>query len=764
MITRLVLEGWRSHDFTEFTFGKGTNVLIGQMGSGKSSAISAICFALFGTFPDISSKKIKLDDVIMNKPVQKNRARVMLNFLLDGKEYCAKREIVRGKGTTISEIRIGDRLVEGPNSQRVTEKIEEILKINYDLFSRAVYTEQNKMDYFLEIPKGQRKQRIDELLQISKFENARKNTATVITRLSDRKEELERIVASAPKIELEKIEEEIAEKKGLLESKKTELAKLEREKSAAEAAYRSIADKKPLHKELDRKAEENVGRYETILGKIEKFGVISQKKEDVERKLNALRLKKEDVKRKTEERKLLEKEIEKFRGLVEKDKSLVADYRRKLGELKTDENAPEKRKERKEFIKKIANELGEIACKRGGIEEKLMEIGENIGKLEGKEKCPVCDADLSGLKREQLIEHKKKEKKRMEDELEALKKKILELDNLKKNVEADVEVLDNAMKKLEEAKWISKECEKMLNEIERNEKIVKEKENILEKIVIEKDVDEFSNEINQLEKLLEYFVLKDELEETSKNIENLKRKIKELDYDEKTERKLYEQLKNLERELAVVSKWCLNLADLIAEKEKRHEEMKKTEQEIKTHKNEMAYLEKTTQNLRILEDVFEKTQTLLRQQFSDATNLALTDIWTKLYPYKDYIDLRLSVDETGDYVLQLKRRDGIWINVEGITSGGERSMSCLALRIALSFVLTQNLSWIVLDEPTHNLDRQGIRELAKTLREHLPKIVEQIFVITHEEELEHATSGCLYKLERNKEEDEPTRVVVEDVG
>jgi DNA repair exonuclease SbcCD ATPase subunit len=68
---------------------------------------------------------------------------------------------------------------------------------------------------------------------------------------------------------------------------------------------------------------------------------------------------------------------------------------------------------------------------------------------------------------------------------------------------------------------------------------------------------------------------------------------------------------------------------------------------------------------------------------------------------------------------------------------------------------------LVLDEPTHNLDRRAIKELSVTLREHLPKIVDQIFIITHEEELESAASGYLYRLERNKEEDEPTKIVVE---
>jgi DNA repair exonuclease SbcCD ATPase subunit len=64
----------------------------------------------------------------------------------------------------------------------------------------------------------------------------------------------------------------------------------------------------------------------------------------------------------------------------------------------------------------------------------------------------------------------------------------------------------------------------------------------------------------------------------------------------------------------------------------------------------------------------------------------------------------------------------------------------------------------VLDEPTHNLDSEGIQELAVALRERIPEVVKQVLLITHEERLEAAVSGYLYRFIRNKELDEPTNV------
>jgi len=71
-------------------------------------------------------------------------------------------------------------------------------------------------------------------------------------------------------------------------------------------------------------------------------------------------------------------------------------------------------------------------------------------------------------------------------------------------------------------------------------------------------------------------------------------------------------------------------------------------------------------------------------------------------------------------------------------------------------VLTQNLSWLILDEPTHNLDRQAVSTLGKIMREQLPELVEQIFIITHDREMENAASGSIYILKRDKENDGAT--------
>lgn len=136
----------------------------------------------------------------------------------------------------------------------------------------------------------------------------------------------------------------------------------------------------------------------------------------------------------------------------------------------------------------------------------------------------------------------------------------------------------------------------------------------------------------------------------------------------------------------------------------------------------------------------------------------MNQLWNTLYPYQDFTGIKLSIDE-GDYVLQLQTQSREWVNVEGVVSGGERAIACLALRIAFALVLAPQLRIAILDEPTHNLDSKALSELAITLRERVGEFLDQVFIISHNPEIEDAITGNAYRLERDKAKDEVTKVI-----
>ncbi|MDE1768661.1 MAG: SMC family ATPase, partial [Candidatus Micrarchaeota archaeon] len=183
MIKSIELKNWRTHKETKLEFSKGTNILIGQMGSGKSSIMDAIAFALFGTFPAIQHRRVSAGKLIRNKPTQAKEGYVKLNFNLDGNDYSIKRTItLDGKSSATIEHN-GSYLQSQP--QRVTEEIERILKVDYDIFSRVVYSEQNGLDYFLNLNPTNRKKQIDSLLGLDKFALAQESATALTNRIKD---------------------------------------------------------------------------------------------------------------------------------------------------------------------------------------------------------------------------------------------------------------------------------------------------------------------------------------------------------------------------------------------------------------------------------------------------------------------------------------------------------------------------------------------------------------------------------------------------
>ncbi|MCX6769503.1 MAG: hypothetical protein NT051_02365 [Candidatus Micrarchaeota archaeon] len=161
------------------------------------------------------------------------------------------------------------------------------------------------------------------------------------------------------------------------------------------------------------------------------------------------------------------------------------------------------------------------------------------------------------------------------------------------------------------------------------------------------------------------------------------------------------------------------------------------------------------QSMAIYKNSLAAAQTELRASLVEEINEALAEIWPAVYPYSDYDSVKLEADEK-DYRL-LMHKNG-WREVDSIASGGERACLCLALRIAFASVLTPDIGWLILDEPTHNLDAEAVALLADAINTKIPSIVEQILVITHEPALGETANGAVFRLDRDKATGEPTRV------
>ena len=174
MIKSIYLENWKTHKDTKLLFKEGTNTFIGKVGSGKSSIIDGMCYCLFRDFPDRAHGKITTDQTIMFKPVKKDKAKLILELEKDNHLYRIEREINKKK-TNIAKIYKNNILIAGPRQKEVTQKVSEILGLDYSLFVTIVYSEQNDLDYFLKLQPQKRKEKFDELFGISQLSKIKEN-------------------------------------------------------------------------------------------------------------------------------------------------------------------------------------------------------------------------------------------------------------------------------------------------------------------------------------------------------------------------------------------------------------------------------------------------------------------------------------------------------------------------------------------------------------------------------------------------------------
>lgn len=185
---RLMLDGFGSYrehtelDFTDVDFF----VLTGPTGSGKSTVIDALCFALYGTVPRWGK-----GNVIKNALAPSaNECRVCLVFDAAGGRYVATRHLKRDARGNVhtKEARLErldesvppdadlvklleasvEAMADGPDG--VTAAVTELLGIGYEHFTQCVLLPQGRFAEFLHAKPGERQDLLIQLLAYSVYE------------------------------------------------------------------------------------------------------------------------------------------------------------------------------------------------------------------------------------------------------------------------------------------------------------------------------------------------------------------------------------------------------------------------------------------------------------------------------------------------------------------------------------------------------------------------------------------------------------------
>jgi len=148
--------------FTEIDLNKhNTTLIVGENGAGKSTMLDALTFALFGK-PFRSIKKGQLINTITQKGM-----RVEVEFDIGVNRY----KIVRGLKPVTFEVYQNDEMLNQSAEMRdYQEHLERnILKLNFKSFCQVVVLGSASFVPFMQLPGGQRREVIEDLLDLQIF-------------------------------------------------------------------------------------------------------------------------------------------------------------------------------------------------------------------------------------------------------------------------------------------------------------------------------------------------------------------------------------------------------------------------------------------------------------------------------------------------------------------------------------------------------------------------------------------------------------------
>jgi len=761
MLTSIRIKNWRSHKDTYLEFSKGTNLLVGIMGGGKSSVLEAVSFALFGTFPALERRTIRLEDVIR---FGEEQAAVILTLRLNGQDYRIERTVLKKEkrvGTKAEVFRDGSLIETG--SSAVTGYIEQLLGVDYDLFTRAIYSEQNNIDYFLNLDPSGRKEEMDRLLGLDRFEEARGNIVTVINRVESNRRMLEGLedqnLVKETREELEKRSKEIQSLKEKIDSISKEYEKEASALKKNEEKFEAVREKKKEFEELERELTKIHGMIESLKLEIDP-NVTEGIKEKATEELEALKAVLQEAR--ISRQKLENEKSNSVKELGSIYEQIKAEHERRAVVEKVNETLAALGGSNLEQLKMehatLEERMLKLSSEKKVLENEISELLELMEKIRpGMTNCPLCGSKLDeksmGHIREEknrLIIEKKERMKRSEEERKVVEKKIELLKTRIKKIELMLEKKEELEKERKDIaalegrkKVLESKIKEMEEKAERDEELISEKRKNYEKLMV------------TCERYARILANKQKLKLYAEKEEELKNKISSLGYYEKDfdeARALLEATRIRQQKLELEKNALQQQLKMVTEMEAA---LRRRMEEIEKNRKTVAYLSKLSEELKMYKNALLETQINLRRNLIEAINAAMNEIWTIFYPYKNYSGIRLSVTEKS-YIFEVYEHGG-WKTLETVASGGERACAALTLRVALATVLTPNLSWLILDEPTHNLDKEAVALLSETLQFKVPQVVSQTFVITHDEGLMGADFASSYRFYRNKEINGPTQ-------
>ncbi len=582
IIKKIVLNNIRSYKHEEVEFKKGSTLLSGDIGSGKTSILLAIEFALFGLQPGQRGAFLLRNG--------EDVGGVTMDFEVDEKEFSIERTLKRGKTVSQDYTAI---TIEGVKTElAVTElknRVLDILKYPKEfskkqnlLYKFTVYTPQEEMKQIILQDADTRMNTLRHVFGIDKYKRILENISFLTQKLREEKRIKEALV-----LNLEEERLEILSKEQKLEDMKLSLIEIEIE----------LIEKQNKRKLVEAEEKE-------IEDKIEEKSKLSSENEKT--KIMIL-TKQETIKDNERLISQLETQVKDFAN-IKFEESMFEDLNKQI---------QEKRNEKEKLNKIILEISGEISS----LNDKNRENESLKQKMSNLEMCPTCLQDVDSVYRSNILNKAHNETSQNNARLQELKEKLNELNLQRTNAEANIHEKEN---KSIELKLLKLKLESI------NEKEKRKQDSINLNKTLEQDI----TLLKQHAETLNHSIF-----ELSKFDKIFEIKRQELNQALKQERIADIKLAEVKKEIEMFSRQILELK----EKVKKSEEIKQTLNYISELENWLskkftplvAFVEKNVM-VKLKSDFSDVFQEWFLMLVSESFNVGLREDFTPVVEQQDY--------------------------------------------------------------------------------------------------------------------------------
>lgn len=481
IIESLTLKNIRSYNDEEVTinFPIGTVLFEGDIGSGKSTILYGIEFALFGLGE-------MLGDYLLSEG--KDEGYATLRFNVEERHYEVHRRLKRRKNSVIQEdcYISEDGRLERLSASDLKSRVIDILRFNEPpspragslIFRYAVFTPQEQMKEIVTRNVDERLQILRRIFGIEDYKIAQDNSDLVRKRLSEETRLQKQLSAS-----LEEQESKLKEISQEITKLEEEIPRLEEEEKRASAAVNELMKKQKQLQESKARVQEIAGRIPVLKRSIQR---LEQEQRQTEKR-------KEELKKRMESS---TKRVEILKGIEQPS------------ELSSEELENE--------IEKISKELQDAIVKKS----LLLEQKNTTESLIQKGVCPVCGQKIEVSDFSSRVEHIQNELAKLESEVGEMQKELDSKKVILKKVR-DYEQIRKEVKELEgQIAEIQAEYEELEKKAISYEQDLKEERQKLESALAE------SSGLEALSKSIE--MIESELQQAMQMSKNASKFLKEV--------------------------------------------------------------------------------------------------------------------------------------------------------------------------------------------------------------------------------------------